>query len=87
MCINEFNFNCIDCLFFIQFTIMENVVTAIVDEFPDQLRKHKTYVMLVASILGYLLGLTCVTTVSAFVCLFVCLFVLYLFCYSLNVKE
>ena len=45
---------------------MENVVTAIVDEFPDQLRKHKTYVMLAASVIGYLLGLSCVTTVRIF---------------------
>ncbi|XP_022099144.1 sodium- and chloride-dependent glycine transporter 1-like [Acanthaster planci] len=43
-----------------QFTIMETVVTAIVDELP-QLRKKKTFVMLAACGLGYLLGFTCIT--------------------------
>ncbi|XP_072017749.1 sodium- and chloride-dependent neutral and basic amino acid transporter B(0+)-like [Amphiura filiformis] len=49
-----------------QFTIMENVVTAIVDEFPDQLRKRKVWVMLTASVIGYILGLTCVTTTGPY---------------------
>ncbi|XP_054769988.2 sodium- and chloride-dependent neutral and basic amino acid transporter B(0+)-like [Lytechinus pictus] len=44
-----------------QFTIMETVVTAIVDEFPGALRKKKTIVMLIACSIMYLLGLTCVT--------------------------
>ncbi|XP_071477252.1 sodium- and chloride-dependent neutral and basic amino acid transporter B(0+)-like [Diadema antillarum] len=44
-----------------QFTIMETVVTAIVDEFPDQLRKKKSYVMLIACIVMYFLGFTCIT--------------------------
>ncbi|XP_072017386.1 sodium- and chloride-dependent neutral and basic amino acid transporter B(0+)-like [Amphiura filiformis] len=44
-----------------QFTIMETVVTALVDEFPDQLRKRKTWVMLCACIIGYFLGFTCIT--------------------------
>ncbi|XP_038045589.1 sodium- and chloride-dependent glycine transporter 1-like [Patiria miniata] len=43
-----------------QFTIMETVVTAIVDEFPT-LRKKKPLVMLVACAIGFLLGFTCIT--------------------------
>lgn len=44
-----------------QFTIMETVVTAIVDEFPETLRKRKTLVMLIACIIMYFLGFTCIT--------------------------
>ncbi|XP_030831959.1 sodium- and chloride-dependent neutral and basic amino acid transporter B(0+)-like [Strongylocentrotus purpuratus] len=44
-----------------QFTIMETVVTALVDEFPDTLRKKKTFVMLVGCCIMYLLGITCIT--------------------------
>jgi solute carrier family 6 amino acid transporter-like protein 5/7/9/14 len=43
-----------------QFTIMETVVTAIVDEFPG-LRKKKPLVMLIACAIGFLLGFTCIT--------------------------
>ncbi|XP_072017753.1 sodium- and chloride-dependent neutral and basic amino acid transporter B(0+)-like [Amphiura filiformis] len=43
-----------------QFAIIETVVTAIIDEFP-QLRKKKTYVLGVVCCVGYLLGFTCVT--------------------------
>ena len=41
---------------------METVVTALVDEFPT-LRKKKTYIMLAACAIGYLLGFTCITKV------------------------
>ncbi|XP_071802428.1 sodium- and chloride-dependent glycine transporter 1-like [Asterias amurensis] len=48
-----------------QFTIMETVVTAIVDEIPS-LRKKKTYVMLTACSIGFLLGFTCVTNAGPY---------------------
>jgi len=48
-----------------QFTIMETVVTAIVDEFPG-LRKKKPLVMLAACIMGFLLGFTCITNAGPY---------------------
>ncbi|XP_072017751.1 sodium- and chloride-dependent glycine transporter 1-like [Amphiura filiformis] len=44
-----------------QFTIIESVVTAICDEFPETLRKRKMFVTLGACILGFICGLACVT--------------------------
>lgn len=44
-----------------EFAIIETVVTAIVDEFPDKLRNRKPLVLAVVCIVGYLLGLICVT--------------------------
>ena len=40
-------------------------MTAIVDEFPH-IRKKKTYLMLAACFIGYLLGFTCITRVSKY---------------------
>lgn len=48
---------------FLKFAIIETVVTAIVDEFPDKLRNRKPLVLAVVCIVGYLLGLICVTEV------------------------
>nr|XP_054769908.1 sodium- and chloride-dependent neutral and basic amino acid transporter B(0+)-like [Lytechinus pictus] len=44
-----------------QFAIMENLVTMICDEFPQTLRKRKNKVMLVACVLMFVLGFTCIT--------------------------
>ncbi|XP_071821966.1 sodium- and chloride-dependent glycine transporter 2-like isoform X2 [Apostichopus japonicus] len=44
-----------------EFAIIETVVTAIVDEFPDKLRNKKPIVLAVVCIIGYLIGLICVT--------------------------
>ncbi|XP_038046150.1 sodium- and chloride-dependent glycine transporter 2-like isoform X2 [Patiria miniata] len=48
-----------------QFTIMENLVTAIVDEIPS-MRKRKSLVMLVACSMGFLLGFTCITNAGPY---------------------
>ncbi|XP_064626053.1 sodium- and chloride-dependent glycine transporter 1-like isoform X2 [Lineus longissimus] len=40
-----------------QFTLMETVVTALIDRFPDKLRKRKTWVILVLSLVLFVLGL------------------------------
>ncbi|XP_072176355.1 sodium- and chloride-dependent neutral and basic amino acid transporter B(0+)-like [Diadema setosum] len=49
-----------------QFAIMENLVTMIVDEFPGTLRKRKNYVMLVACIVMFFLGFTCITHTGSY---------------------
>ncbi|XP_071820221.1 sodium- and chloride-dependent neutral and basic amino acid transporter B(0+)-like isoform X1 [Apostichopus japonicus] len=58
------------CLFFLmlltlgldsQFTIIETIVTAIVDAFPGALRKRKIFVLLGLCCFCYLVGLLCVT--------------------------
>ena len=51
--------------YFFQFVIIESVVSAIVDDYPKTLRKHKTLVTFAACVVGYLLGLICVTNVSS----------------------
>jgi solute carrier family 6 amino acid transporter-like protein 5/7/9/14 len=48
-----------------QFTIMETVVTAIVDEIPS-FRKKKPLVMLAACGAGFLLGFTCITNAGPY---------------------
>ncbi|XP_022099145.1 sodium- and chloride-dependent glycine transporter 1-like [Acanthaster planci] len=48
-----------------QFTIMETVVTAIVDEVPS-LRKKKPLVMLAACGVGFILGFTCITNAGPY---------------------
>ncbi|XP_033119143.1 sodium- and chloride-dependent neutral and basic amino acid transporter B(0+)-like [Anneissia japonica] len=49
-----------------QFVSIETVVTAICDGCPSYLRKRKTLVTLVVCILGYVLGLVCVTRSGAY---------------------
>ncbi|XP_072017750.1 sodium- and chloride-dependent glycine transporter 2-like [Amphiura filiformis] len=49
-----------------EFVIIESVVTAIVDDYPDKLRKHKTKVTFCACVVGYLIGLICVTNAGGY---------------------
>lgn len=44
-----------------EFAIVETVVTGLVDEFPDTLRPRKTWVLLGICVVGYFIGLLCVT--------------------------
>ncbi|XP_054769817.2 sodium- and chloride-dependent neutral and basic amino acid transporter B(0+)-like [Lytechinus pictus] len=48
-----------------QFAIMENLVTAIVDEFP-RLRKKKTYVLMTACGIMYIMGFSCITHTGSY---------------------
>eukprot|EP00057_Strongylocentrotus_purpuratus_P009660 XP_011664134.1 PREDICTED: sodium- and chloride-dependent neutral and basic amino acid transporter B(0+) isoform X4 [Strongylocentrotus purpuratus] len=48
-----------------QFAIMENVVTAIVDEIP-KLRKKKTYVLMAACGIMYIMGFSCITHTGSY---------------------
>ncbi|XP_071479957.1 sodium- and chloride-dependent neutral and basic amino acid transporter B(0+)-like [Diadema antillarum] len=48
-----------------QFAIMENLVTALVDEFP-QLRKRKPFVLLGACAIMYFLGFSCITHTGSY---------------------
>ena len=49
-----------------QFALLENVLTAIIDEYPHKLRPHRTWICLAGCMVCFFLGLPCATRVSTF---------------------